>query len=65
MYAYRMLDDVTFTVNKTGVTESYNLYEYYAFAKAENNANLIAVVEALMKYSVSAKDYRNSVIAGN
>ena len=62
MYAYMMLDDVTFTVNATGVTETYNLYEYYEFAKAENDTNLIAIVEALMKYSVSAKDYRNSVI---
>ena len=62
MYAYRMLDDVTFTVNGTDVTESYNLYAYYAYAKTLDNANLVAIVEALMKYSVSAKAYRDSVV---
>ncbi|MBE6536381.1 MAG: sialate O-acetylesterase [Ruminococcaceae bacterium] len=62
MYAYMMLDDVTFTVKGTDVTESYNLYAYYDYAKTLNNANLTAIVEALMKYSVSAKAYRESVI---
>jgi len=62
MYAYMMLDDVTFTVNGTDVTESYNLYAYYEYVKTLNNANLTAIVEALMKYSVSAKAYRESVI---
>jgi hypothetical protein len=65
MYAYMMLDDVTYTVNATGVTESYNLYSYYAYANTLGDANLTALVEGLMKYSVSAADYRNSVIAGN
>ena len=62
MYAYMMLDDVTFTVKGTDVSESYNLYSYYAYAKTLGNANLTAVVEALMKYSVSAKAYRDAVI---
>ena len=62
MYAYMMLDDVTFTVNETDISESYNLYSYYSFAITENNENVIAIVEALMKYSVSANAYRNSVI---
>jgi len=62
MYAYMMLDDVTFTVNGTEVTESYNLYAYYEYAKTLNNANLTAIVEALMKYSASAAAYRESVI---
>ena len=62
MYAYMMLDDVTFTVKGTDVSGTYNLYSYYEYAKTLNNANLVAVVEGLMKYSVSAKDYRNSVI---
>ena len=65
MYAYMMLDDVTFTVKETGVTESYNLYAYYEYAKTLNNANLTAIVEALMKYSVSAKAYRESVTGSN
>ena len=66
MYAYMMLDDVTFTVvDKTSgdtVTESYNLYAYYEYAKTLGDAELTALVEGLMKYSVSAKDYRASVI---
>lgn len=62
MYAYMMLDDVTCTVKSTGATESYNLFAYYEFAKSKNNANLVKIVEALMKYSVSAKNYRDSVI---
>ena len=62
MYAYMMLDDVTFTVKTTGDSGAYNLYSYYEYAKTLNNANLVAIVEGLMKYSVSANDYRNSVI---
>ena len=61
MYAYMMLDDVTFTVKTTGATGTYNLYSYYEYAKTLNNANLVAIVEGLMKYSVSAKAYRNAV----
>ena len=65
MYAYMMLDDVTYTVTdkltKESVTESYNLYSYYRSAD-EANKNLIALVEGLMKYSVSAAAYRDSVI---
>jgi hypothetical protein len=61
MYAYMMLDDVTFTVKGTDVTGTYNLYSYYEYAKTLNNANLVAVVEGLMKYSVSAKAYRSAV----
>ena len=69
MYAYRMLDDVTFTVNGTEVTESYNLYSYYEYvtdpANTESSAKLVAIVEGLMKYSVSAAAYRDSVIAAD
>ena len=62
MYAYMMLDDVTYTVKGTGVTETYNLYSYHAYATSTGNVNLVAVVEALMNYSVSAKAYRDAVI---
>ena len=66
MYAYMMLDDVSYTVTDktTGdtVVESYNIYSYYEYAKTLNNASLTAIVEALMKYSASANDYRASVI---
>ena len=59
---YMMLDDVTFTVKTTGATGTYNLYSYYEYAKTTNDADLVAIVEALAKYSVSAKAYRTSVI---
>ena len=63
MYAYMMLDDVTFTVKSNGETGTYNLYSYLDYAKnVVKDANLVAIVEALAKYSVSAKAYRNSVI---
>ena len=65
MYAYMMLDDVTYTVTdkltKESVTESYNLYSYYENADKANK-NLIALVEGLMKYSVSTAAYRASVV---
>ena len=63
MYAYMMLDDVTYTVKGTDVTGTYNIYSYLDYAKnVVKDANLVAIVEALMKYSVSANAYRNSVI---
>jgi hypothetical protein len=62
MYAYMMLDDVTFTVKGTDVSGTYNLYSYLDYAKnVVKDANLVAIVEGLMKYSVSAKAYRNAV----
>ena len=65
MYAYMMLDDVTFTVVNTGVKSTYNLYAYYAYVNTLGNANLVAIVEGLMKYSASADSYRDSVIGAN
>ena len=62
MYAYMMLENVSFTVKGTDVSESYNLYSYLAYAKTLNDKNLVAVVEGLMKYSASAKNYRDYVI---
>ncbi len=62
MYAYRMIDDVTFTVKGTEVSGTYNLYSYYDYAESLKIDALTAIVEALMKYSVSAKAYRDSVV---
>ena len=62
MYAYMMLDDVTYTVKSTGVSGTYNLYSYYEYTKTLNNDNLVKVVEGLMKYSASADAYRDAVI---
>ena len=69
MYAYMMLDDVSYTaldkVSGESVTQTYNLYAYHSFAKSENDPELIAIVESLMKYSASADDYREAVINEN
>ena len=74
MYAYMMLDTVSYTVvDKTtgqSVTEYYNLYSYHNYISelAEKNpeettyVSIKALVEGLMKYSVSAAEYRNAVI---
>ena len=62
MYAYMMLDNVSFHVNGTDVVGTYNLYSYYEYAKTLNDANLTAIVEGLMKYAMSAKAYRDSVV---
>ena len=63
MYAYMMLDDVTFTVKGTDVTGTYNIYSYLDYAKnTVKDANLVAIVEGLMKYSASASNYRDAVI---
>lgn len=61
MYAYRMLDDVSYTVIGENVTETYNIFAYYEYAKTTNNSELISIVENLMKYSLSAKSYRDSM----
>ena len=66
MYAYMMLEDVTYNVNGTDATGTYNLFSYYKFAnnpEAEYyDADLVALTEALMKYSVSAKAYRDYIV---
>ena len=67
VYAYMMLDDVTYTVtdkdNGATVSDTWNLYSYYEYAKSLNDGKLVAVVEGLMKYSAGAKAYSASVIS--
>ena len=62
MFAYMMLDDVTYTVKANGETGTYNLYSYYNYASKLNIENLTAIVEGLMKYSASAELYRDYVV---
>ena len=68
MYAYMMLDDVSYTVtnNDTGVsvTEYYNIYAYYNYVNTHGgeNADLVSIVERLMKYAASSDAYRTYVI---
>ena len=67
MFAYRLLDDVTYTVEIDGVsyTESYNLYAYYNYVKSEKPADtaLHTIVERLAAYAESAKAYKLSAYA--
>ena len=66
IYAYMMLDDVSYTVvNKdtnAAVTEYYNLYAYYKYVSSltgdASDPKLVSIVERLMKYAESAKVYR-------
>ena len=66
-YAYRILDDVTYTVTIDGTTytESYNLYAYYNYVKTEKPTDtaLHAIVERLAAYAESAKAYKLSADA--
>ena len=66
MYAFRMCDDLYYTVTVDGedYTESFNVYAYYAFALDEyaDNNELITLVKRLCKYSESAKIYRDYVV---
>ena len=61
MYAYMMLGDISIKMDMGSelITEIYNLYSYYEYVKTLGDANLLAIVEGLMKYSDSAKDYCN------
>ena len=69
MYAYRMCYDVSFTVEIDGnkYTESYNIYSYYNYVKETyaTDAELIALVERLVKYCESAYAYREYVNSSN
>ncbi len=55
VYAYEMLRDVTFGEH------TYNVYAYYAWAKANSMNAETYLVERLVKYCESADAYRNSV----
>ena len=65
MYAYRMCDDISYTVTIDGTTytESYNIYSYYSYVKSEyaDNTALHAIVEQLAAYARSAAEYKASV----
>ncbi|MBQ8380875.1 MAG: metallophosphoesterase [Clostridia bacterium] len=56
VYAYQLTEDLTFTYGEN--TFTYNVYSYYSEAKEE----VKPLVERLIKYSESAKAYRDSVI---
>ena len=56
VYAYQLISDLTFTDGNT--TYTYNVYSYYAQASEAAKT----LVGRLIKYSESAKNYRDSVI---
>ncbi len=57
-YAYAATETVSYTIEGTGITGSYNLAAYHEFASGTQDANLIGVVEALWQYSDTAKAYK-------
>ena len=57
--AYKMIEDVTYTVSGTEISGEYNLSAYLEFAKTESEA-LENLVLRLMKYAESAEAYRVS-----
>ena len=68
MYVYMMLDDVSFTVTDKisgeTVNESWNLYAYYEYSQTLGEDHLVDIVAALMRYSESAKAYKNASLNG-
>ena len=63
VYAYRMCETVTYTINGTEAG-SFHIRCYYEWAAEQNNDALTSVVARFWKYAQSARDYRNSVIGG-
>ncbi len=61
VYAYRMCDTVTYTVDGAE-GGSYHINSYYTYAKENGTAELVCLVERFAKYCESAAAYRASVI---
>ena len=59
VYAYEMISTVSYTVLGADASGEYNLMAYYGFAKDTDPA-LKLLVERLMKYSESAKAYKEA-----
>ena len=60
VYAYAMCETIYFRTT-AGASGSYHIASYYAWAKTQNDATLVSIVERFWKYCQSARDYRNSV----
>ncbi|MBQ9084923.1 MAG: Ig-like domain-containing protein [Clostridia bacterium] len=61
-YAYAISENVIYSIEGTDIEGEYNLAAYLAFAEGEGDAELVALVKALWRYSDSAKAYRAEVI---
>ena len=60
VYAYAMCETIYYRT-ADGASGNYHIASYHAFAKEQNNAALVNLVERLWKYAQSARDYRNAV----
>ena len=61
MYAYAIDNTVEYIVNGTSIHGSYNIRSYYDFAAKGTDAELITLVERLIKYAQSAEAYKNTL----
>ena len=59
-YAYAMNGNIEYLIKGTDVHGYYNIGAYLDSVKTGGNANLVAVVERLIKYAESAKAYREA-----
>ena len=66
-YAYALRDTLTYTVEGTDVSGSYNIKSYYDYMAGEGNGSLelINLLKRMWFYSESALGYRNEVIANS
>ena len=63
VYAYALCETVTYTID--GVESgSFHIRAYYEWSKTQNNDNLVNLTARFWKYLQSARDYRDSVVAG-
>jgi len=63
VYAYAMCDTVTYTIDGEA-GGSYHVESYYKFATDKGDANLVALVDRLIKYCQTARAYRNEILSG-
>ena len=60
-YAYAVCETVTYTVDGAE-GGSFHINAYYEWSKTQNNAELENLVARFMKYSESARAYKDSVV---
>ena len=59
IYAYAMCQTIYYRTTG-GASGYYHIASYHAWAKTQNDANLVNLVERLWKYAESANDYKNA-----
>ena len=58
-YAFAVDNDIVYFIDGTSVRGTYNVGAYYEFATELADAELIALIERLVKYAESAEAYRS------